>query len=103
MGERIPEPSVDSIEYGAYIMLRNNQLIKVNICGECEITSLGMTALSRYERANDEIRQKATAQRAEEKRRAREQRKNKIHDWCVAIFGAILAGVVVQLIFRLLN
>ena len=49
----------------------------------------------KYDRAQDEMRQKAAAQAAEEERRVREQRENRAHDWRVAIIGAIIAGLVV--------
>ena len=103
IGEKCPQPPADSDLHKVYVVLHDQQLVKENINGEYEITPAGISALMEYDRQQDEMRQQATAQAAEEERRVREQRKSQAHDWRVGIFGAIIAGVVILIIGFLLG
>jgi hypothetical protein len=101
--EKMPKPESNSDFYKSYMVLVENRLVKENVLGECQITPAGISALTQYDRAQDEVRQKAAAQAAEEERRVHEQRKSRAHDWRVAIFGAIIAGLVILTITILIG
>lgn len=103
VGQKIEPNYPDDETRKVYSVMIAYGWISENIIGKISITQTGLAALSEYDRAQDEARQKAAAQAAEEKRRIREQRENRAHDWRVAIIGAIIAGLVVLVVSLLVK
>ena len=86
--------------------LETSGYVKTYIDGSAEITPQGLIALAKAEKAKlfeqrqeDIISEQAAAQRAENERGIRKQRR---HDWLVAIFSAIIGGLVTLIINKML-